>query len=153
MFSHVGQCVSDLDASRAFYVEVLGFVEVMDLDVSGSQSATLLRLPDPVEARAVYLKRDDFVLELLAFTAPAPLAGRDRTMIEPGLTHISFGVDDLDATCAAVVEHGGTVLAESRLPNAVFVRDPDGQLVELLAGTSFAERLHGELSGRPARRR
>lgn len=143
MFSHVGQCVSDLDASRAFYVEVLGFAEVMDLDVGGSQSATLLRIPDPVELRAVYLKRDGFVLELLAFSEPAPLARRDRPIIEPGLTHISLGVDDLDTMCAAVVAHGGTVLTESRLPTAVFVTDPDGQFIELLAGTSFAERLHG----------
>jgi len=143
MFSHVGQCVSDLDASRAFYVDVLGFAEVMDLDVSGSQSATLLRLPDPVGLRAVYLKRDDFVLELLAFSSPPPLARRDRPMIEPGLTHISFGVDDLDATCAAVLAAGGTVLEESRLPTAVFVTDPDGQVIELLAGTAFAGRLHG----------
>lgn len=141
-FSHVGQCVGDLDAARAFYVEVLAFEEVLDLDVSGSQSATLLRLPDPVGLRAIYLKRDGFVLELLAFSAPEPLAHRERAINEPGLTHISVGVDDLDATCAAVIAHGGTVLAESRLPTAVFVTDPDGQKIELLAGDQFAQRLH-----------
>lgn len=142
IFSHVGQCVRDLDRARAFYTEVFGFEEVLDIDVSGSQSATLLRLPDPVSLQAVYLRRDGLVLELLAFTEPAPLAPADRSMIEPGLTHLSFGVDDLDATCAAVVEHGGDVLAESRLPTAVFVRDCEGQLVELLAGDGFARRLH-----------
>ncbi|MGZ4735742.1 MAG: VOC family protein [Acidimicrobiia bacterium] len=141
-FSHVGQCVRDLDATRAFYVEVLGFEEVMDLDVSGSQSAKLLRLPEPVGLRAVYLKRDGFVLELLAFTESEPLPHRERSITEPGLTHISLGVDDLDAACTAVVAYGGTVLAESRLPTAVFVTDPDGQVVELLAGTQFADRLH-----------
>jgi lactoylglutathione lyase len=141
-FSHVGQSVRDLDATRAFYLEVLGFEEVLDLDVGGSQSATLLRLPDPVGLRAVYLKRDDFVLELLAFTDPAPLARRDRPLPEPGLTHLSFGVDDLDDACAAVLAHGGKVFEESRLATAIFVADPDGQIVELLAGTRFADRLH-----------
>jgi lactoylglutathione lyase len=141
-FSHVGQCVTDLERARAFYVEVLAFDEVMDLDVSGSQSATLLRLPDPVGLRAVYLRRDGFVLELLAFSEPEPLPRRERPIIEPGLTHISVGVDDLDATCAAVVAHGGAVLTESRLPTAVFVTDPDGQVIELLAGDQFAQRLH-----------
>ena len=63
-------------------------------------------------------------------------------MIEPGLTHVSVGVDDLDAACAAVVAHGGTVFAESRLDTAVFVADPEGQVIELLAGTQFADRLH-----------
>jgi lactoylglutathione lyase len=142
VYSHTGQCVRDLDRARTFYTEVLGFEQVMDLDVSGSQSATLLRLPDPVGLRAVYLRRDGFVLELLGFTEPAPLAPRDRSITEPGLTHISIGVDDLDATCAAVIAHGGEVLDETRLPNAVFVRDCEGQLVELLAGDGFARRLH-----------
>jgi catechol 2,3-dioxygenase-like lactoylglutathione lyase family enzyme len=140
-FSHVGQSVRDLEATRAFYVEVLGFEEAMELDVSGSQSARLLRLPDPVGLRAVYLRRGDFVLELLAFSAPEPLARRERPLPEPGLTHISFGVDDLDVTCGAVRAHGGTVFEETRLPTAVFIADPDGQVVELLAGSQFADRL------------
>jgi len=144
VFSHTGQCVHDLDRARSFYIEVLGFEEVMDLDVSGSQSATLLRLPEPVTMRAAYLRRDGFVLELLAFTEPAPFAVRDRSLLEPGLTHISIGVDDLDATCVLVEAHGGEVLHDSRLPTAVFVRDCEGQLVELLAGSGFARRLHAD---------
>ena len=142
IFSHTGQCVRDLPRSKAFYTEVFGFEEILDLDVSGSQSATLLRLPDPVTLHACYLRRDGFVLELLAFADPEPLTPRDRPILEPGLTHISLGVDDIDETCAAVVAHGGEVLGDSRLPTAVFVRDCEGQLVELLAGDAFARRLH-----------
>ncbi|HZJ28238.1 MAG TPA: VOC family protein [Acidimicrobiia bacterium] len=149
-FSHVGQCVRDLERTRTFYVEVLGFEEVADLDVSGSSSATLLRLPDPVGLRAVYLKRDGLVLELLGFSEPEPTEPRERPMIEPGLTHISVGVDDLDETCAAVVAHGGQVFTESRLPTAVFVADPEGQVVELLAGDRFAQMLHGPSPERDA---
>lgn len=142
IFSHLGQCVRDLDAARRFYVEVFGFEEVLDLDVGGSQSAQLLRLPEPLALRAVYLRRDGLVLELLAFTEPEPHETTERSLLEPGLTHLSFGVDDVDATCAAVVEHGGEVLADTRLPSAVFVRDCEGQLIELLAGDTFARRLH-----------
>jgi lactoylglutathione lyase len=142
-FSHVGHCVRDVEVSRAFYVDVLGFEKVMELDVSGSHSAKLLRLPDPIEMLAVYLKRDGFVLELLAFTQPETGSSRERSITEPGLTHLSLGVEDLDATCTAVIAHGGAVLEESRLPSAVFITDPDGQMIELLAGDGFAQRLHG----------
>lgn len=142
VFSHTGQCVRDLEQARAFYVEVFGFEEVFELDVSGSETAKLLRLPDPVTLQAVYLRRDGFVLELLAFAQPEPDAPRDRSVLEPGLTHISVGVEDIDETCAAVLRHGGEVLVESRLPNAMFVRDCEGQLVEILAGDGFARRLH-----------
>ena len=53
-------------------------------------------------------------------------------MNEPGLTHISLSVDDIDAACARVAEFGGEVIEASNIGAAVFVRDPDGQLLELL---------------------
>jgi hypothetical protein len=37
--------------------------------------------------------------------------------------------------CARVCEYGGEVVASSHIGAAVFVRDPDGQLVELLPMT------------------
>jgi predicted enzyme related to lactoylglutathione lyase len=56
-------------------------------------------------------------------------------MNEPGLTHISLSVDDVDDVCARVPEFGGDVIGSSNIGTAVFVRDPDGQLVELLPMT------------------
>ena len=53
-------------------------------------------------------------------------------MNEPGLTHISLSVDDLDAVLARVAEYGGEVIADSNIGAGVFIKDPDGQLVELL---------------------
>jgi lactoylglutathione lyase len=41
-------------------------------------------------------------------------------------------VDDLDATLARVEDFGGEVVAGSNIGAAAFIRDPDGQLVELL---------------------
>jgi predicted enzyme related to lactoylglutathione lyase len=52
---------------------------------------------------------------------------------EPGLTHLSVGVDDIGAVVASVAEFGGSVVAETDVGPAVFIRDPDGQLIELLA--------------------
>ena len=55
-----------------------------------------------------------------------------RTMNEPGLTHLSISVDDVRATAERVVEYGGKIVEESDIGNALFIRDPDGQLLELL---------------------
>ncbi len=132
-FNHLGHCVRDLDVAVRFYTEVLGFRVLGTLHPSGDASATLLRLPPPVEMTAVYMKREGLVLELLHFRSPEAVGpGWRRKVNEPGLTHVSFTVDDIDAVCARVAEHGGRVLAESRLPGAVFVEDPDGQMLELL---------------------
>jgi catechol 2,3-dioxygenase-like lactoylglutathione lyase family enzyme len=65
-------------------------------------------------------------------------------MNELGLTHISLSVDDIPATCALVEQYGGTVLHETQLDSAsLFVRDPDGQLIELLP-MAYAERVAAE---------
>jgi catechol 2,3-dioxygenase-like lactoylglutathione lyase family enzyme len=82
---------------------------------------------------AAYLVRDGLVLELLHFAAEGHAQSfRARTMNEPGLTHISLSVDDIAVACAQVAEHGGEVLDATNIGKAVFIRDPDGQLVELL---------------------
>jgi len=131
--NHVGLCVTDLERSRAFYEGALGFRHRSDLAVPDAPAATLLQVPPPVGLRAVYLERDGWVLELLHFDRPGNEPARDRPFTEPGLTHISFAVDDLAAACALVTEHGGEVLAGTEIPGmAVMVRDPDGQLLELL---------------------
>ena len=75
----------------------------------------------------------DFTLVLLHYDRPGNPPYRPRVMNEPGLTHLSITVDDLDATLGRVVAAGGEVLQDTNLGVAVLVRDPDGQLVELLA--------------------
>jgi lactoylglutathione lyase len=132
-FNHVGHCVTDLAVSRRFYEEVLGFVHQRDLRVPDGPASRLLRVPEPVGMTAVYLERDGFTLELLRFDREGNAPRRERSFTEPGLTHLSFSVDDIAATCALVADLGGEVLEDTDMGGlAVMVRDPDGQLIELL---------------------
>jgi lactoylglutathione lyase len=131
--NHVGLCVTDVERSRRFYEQVLGFVWDRDLHIPDAPTSKLLRVPEPVGATACYLTQDSFVLELLHFDRDGNDPRRERSFTEPGLTHLSFSVDDIAATCALVLEHGGEVLADTELGGmAIMVRDPDGQLLELL---------------------
>ena len=135
-FNHLGQCVTDLARSKRFYCELLGFTLDREINPPDEGSAALLSLTPPLAMTACYLVRDGLVLELLHFAAPGQtLPYRARTMNEPGLTHISLSVDDLDATLARVADFGGEVVAGSNIGAAAFIRDPDGQLVELLPMT------------------
>jgi len=131
--NHIGLCVTDLERSRRFYEAVLGFTHQRDLQVPDAPASRLLQVPEPVGLSAVYLERDGFVLELLAFDRDGNAPQRERSFTEPGLTHLSFSVDDIPATCQLVTEHGGQVLVDTDMGgHAINVRDPDGQILELL---------------------
>jgi catechol 2,3-dioxygenase-like lactoylglutathione lyase family enzyme len=132
--NHVGLCVTDLARSRRFYEQALGFTHHKDLPVPDAPAGRLLRVPEPVGLTAVYLEREGFVLELLHFAREGNAPARERTFTEPGLTHLSFTVPDIAATCARMTGLGGEVLRDTDMGGrAIMVRDPDGQLLELLA--------------------
>ncbi len=137
VFNHVGQCVTDLDRAKRFYQEVFGFELWREITPDDSPSDRLLRLQPPIGMTACYLRRDGLVLELLGFAGAGARPGPPtvRVMNEPGLTHLSLSVDDLDEACRQVVAHGGEVLEDTNIGYGVFVRDSEGQLVELLPMT------------------
>jgi catechol 2,3-dioxygenase-like lactoylglutathione lyase family enzyme len=128
--NHVGMCVHDLARSQRFYVEVLGFQVDRELRPPDGATGALLSIDPPVNLTALYLSRGSFVLELLHFDRPGNPPAPRRPFNEPGLTHISLSVEDMDATVALVPERGGEVV--TNVMGAVMVRDPDGQVIELL---------------------
>jgi catechol 2,3-dioxygenase-like lactoylglutathione lyase family enzyme len=128
--NHVGQCTADLERAIRFYTEVLGFELDRRLELPDEAVGPVLGVDPPVGFTAAYLYLGDFVLELMTFDRPGNPAWSERAFNEPGLTHLSFSVDDLDAAAASAEALGATIL--TRLPMAVMLRDPDGQLLELL---------------------
>jgi len=129
--NHVGLGVTDLERAQRFYTEVLGFEVDRVLQLPDAGSGPFLGVDPPVNLTAVYLVRDAFVLELLHFDRPGNQPAADRTFTQPGLTHLSFSVDDLPAALDQVVALGGEVVT-SMGGQAAMVRDPDGQLLELM---------------------
>lgn len=135
--THLGICVSDLERSLRFYRDTLGCVEVGRLELAGEPTATLNGWPD-VEVRVVYLERDGWRLELMAFPVPGWTGSQEpREMNQLGLTHLAFRVEDLDAVCEKIVAAGGGILASTRLDlpgpiRVVMAHDPDGVRFELM---------------------
>ncbi len=133
IYNHTGQVVTDLDRSKRFYQEVLGFKFWYEITPPDAATAKLCSLTPPLGVTASYLTLDGFVLELMHYSAPgATAAFQPRTMNDPGLTHLSISVDDVRATAERAVACGGQIIEESDVGGALFIRDPDGQLLELL---------------------
>ncbi len=96
---HVGLTVGDLDRSIAFYTAAFGY--------------SVLR-KTPVNA---YLHLEDELLELMVAGTPASDDGPDTTEAwraqmpgSPGLNHIGFRVDDLDAAIERIEAGGGRLV-------------------------------------------
>lgn len=140
--SHLGICVSDLDASLRFWCDGLGFraaerFELGDDTLVGLDRA--LEVTSPVRVVSQFVRSDALAIELLAYAEPdvtgAPSASRGRL----GMTHLAFTVDDVVAAAAHLAAHGGTVLEHTRAELGVellFVADPDGNRVELMGRPS-----------------
>jgi lactoylglutathione lyase len=145
-FNHVGLCVSDRERSRRFYENVLGFQFWWELDVPDEGAAPLLQLPEPLGVHATYLVRNGFVLELMDYSKRRVHVGSERVMDQIGLTHISFSVSDLAGALEKVVELGGAVVDATVTEAMAMIRDPDGQLLELLSDgwlSALPPRPHG----------
>ncbi|OBF85029.1 glyoxalase-like protein [Mycobacterium sp. 852002-51163_SCH5372311] len=133
VFNHVGLCVADRERSRRFYEGLLGFEFWWEIDPPDDRTAPLLQLPEPLGVHATYLVRDGFVLELIDYAKREVHAGPERVMDQVGLTHLSFSVSDLEGVLCRVAEFGGAVVDASVTEGSAMIRDPDGQLLELLS--------------------
>jgi lactoylglutathione lyase len=138
IFNHVGLCVTDTARSRRFYEELLGFTFWWELEPPDEGTGQLLQLDRPIGLRATYLIRDGLVLELLAYSRRNVRTGPERAMDQVGLTHISLSVPNLDAVLASVPGCGGSVVEGTASEHSAMIRDPDGQLIELLADSWLA---------------
>jgi lactoylglutathione lyase len=138
VFNHVGLCVADTARSRRFYEGLLDFTFWWELAAPDEGTGPLLQLNAPIGLHATYLVRDGLVLELLAYSHRVLRAGSERVMDNVGLTHLSLSVSDLGAVLARVEDFAGSVVAESVSDRSAMIRDPDGQLLELLSDSWLA---------------
>ncbi|MEN3321537.1 MAG: lactoylglutathione lyase [Mycobacterium sp.] len=132
VFNHVGLCVADRERSRRFYEGLLDFEFWWDLELPDEGTQQLLQLAKPIGVRATYLIRDGLVLELLDYSKRDVHVGPQRLMDQVGLTHLSLSVSNIDHVLAMVDDFGGSVVKETVTEQFAMIRDPDGQLIELL---------------------
>ena len=125
---HVCLSVPDLDASIAWYGEVLGFEVESRFQVAA------------VPADGAMLRRGDFRDELFAAEGTIPLPEARRHVFDDlrthGAKHLALQVDDLAAVVAVLKAHGVDFAKEmaQHSPDRAFafIRDNSGNLIENL---------------------
>ena len=135
---HVGITVGDLGRSVAFYTDLLG-MELLDLS-EDEDVAAIVGVPGARVRAADLDAGNGQVLELLKYkTAKAQPAVPSPDTV--GSCHVSFRVSDLSGAIARLARSGvGTMgevaeLTEGKVwtgCTVVYVRDPDGMILELM---------------------
>lgn len=113
---HVSFTVSDVEASRRFYGELLGLDEIPRPDF-GFPGA--------------WFQTGDVQVHLIV---PPPGAPKDAPppRLSPVAGHAAFEIDDYTAVRDALRERGVELLETGPEVGQLFVRDPDGNVIELI---------------------
>jgi catechol 2,3-dioxygenase-like lactoylglutathione lyase family enzyme len=133
---HVGIVVDDLAAAKAFFLE-LGLELQGQASLEGDSVDRVVGL-EGVRSEVAMLETPDGHgrLELSKFHAPSGRGGdRHAPANTPGIRHVTFEVDEVDAAVASVRAHGGELVGEVEnyedIYRLCYVRGPEGIIVEL----------------------
>lgn len=117
--SHIGIRVHDVARTRAFY-ERLGFEWAWG--PAGPEPVAAMTHPSGLELNFILNAKD----------ADKPNILMDVPEKHAGITHIALAITDVAATRTAL-EAAGIAISGTRGRAALFVRDPDGNVIELAA--------------------
>ena len=106
VLDHVGIAVSDLQASLAFFKDVLGLHVEMSEEIRSQK------------VRAHFLSTGQSTLEVLEATAPDSPIARYLDKRGPGMHHVALRVDDIDAALAHLKSRGIRLIDEQARPGA-----------------------------------
>jgi glyoxylase I family protein len=137
--AHTGITVRDLEASIAFWTDVLGFEVRERLELSGEFAEQVTGVAD-AHLMLALLAGGGHYIELLQYLRPADRAHVCPRPCDVGSFHVAVNVDDLDAAAEACALHGWKLAGEPQMgvegPLAgsrfAYLRDADGSIVELI---------------------
>ena len=133
---HVGIVVDDLAAATEFFVE-LGLELQREGSVEGDWVDRIVGL-EGVRSELAMMQAPDGNgrLELVKFHSPSGPAGdRHAPANAPGIRHLTFAVDDIDAVLASLRAHGAELVGEVEryedIYRLCYLRGPAGIIIEL----------------------
>jgi catechol 2,3-dioxygenase-like lactoylglutathione lyase family enzyme len=133
---HVGIVVDDLAAAKAFFLE-LGLEVQGEGQAEGDWVDRVVGL-DGIQVEFAMMETPDghSRLELIKFHAPSGPGGDGHAPANtPGIRHLTFAVDDIDAVVARLQARGAELVGDVEnyqdIYRLCYVRGPEGIIIEL----------------------
>ncbi|MDL5360769.1 VOC family protein [Halalkalicoccus sp. NIPERK01] len=130
---HVGVTVADLERAVGFYRDVLGLAVLDRFTVAGEAFAIGVGV-EGATGEFVHLDAGGARIELIEYD-PEGDRRPAADVNQPGATHVGLSVSDVDGFYEGLPD-GVETLSEPRTTESgariLFVRDPEGNLVEII---------------------
>ena len=117
--------VTDLEATLAFFVSAMGFVETRRMRQRARGATPWFSSPRPATSSAA--KKDQAPLVELTYNWDPEVYTGGRNF-----GHLAYRVDDIYATCAKLKAAGVTINRPPRDGHMAFIRTPDNISIELI---------------------
>jgi catechol 2,3-dioxygenase-like lactoylglutathione lyase family enzyme len=133
----VGIVVNDLDKTRDFWINTLGFKLHIEAKEESPYIDELLAIKDPGLTTVKLIDSKGFIIELLKFENYQVENTWSGDLKTTGLTHIALTVDKLDELVEILEKLDYQTISKIKTsPNkkvkVVFVRGPEGIMLELV---------------------
>lgn len=133
----MGIVVSDLDRSRDFWINTLGFKLHIESEEESPYIDELLAINDPALTTVKLIDSKGFIIELLKFENYKVEDSWSGNLKTTGLTHIALTVANLDELVKVLESQNYQKLSQVKVsPNkkvkVVFVKGPEGIMLELV---------------------
>ena len=133
----MGIVVNDLEKTRDFWINTLGFKMHIEAKEESPYIDELLAIKDPSLTTVKLIDSKGFIIELLKFDNYQVENSWSGDLKTTGLTHIALTVDNLDELVEILRKLDYQTLSEIKnSPNkkvkVIFVRGPEGIMLELV---------------------
>jgi catechol 2,3-dioxygenase-like lactoylglutathione lyase family enzyme len=133
----VGIVVNDLENTRDFWINTLGFKPHVEVLEESPFIDELLAIKDPALTTVKLIDSKGFILELLKFENYPVENSWCGDLKTKGLTHIALTVDDLDELVNKLKKQNYSPLSDIKISpsnkvKVVFVKGPEAIMLELV---------------------
>ena len=133
----MGIVVNDLEKTRDFWINTLGFKLHIEAKEQSPYIDELLTIKDPALTTVKLIDSKGFIIELLKFENYQVEKSWSGDLKTTGLTHIALTVDNLDELVDNLKKLNYVPLSEIKIsPNkkvkVVFVKGPEAIMLELV---------------------